>query len=605
MMVRKASGRLHIQAAVFVALIALESMAWAEPTSIKVDALLLPLERAYVQAASGEWTRSLDLLEQFSMRWHLENPAYSESTGKVEPALNAAARALLSSQAAPAEITNAFFNLSRVLSASLSGGWGGEQASPQFFAFLSAIAAIDLGSTQDSNIDRATSQLQLFDALWILAENVVHMKDRQIYTRIEADIDNSLLALKARPVDLAAARSSLADLLSAAQSQTNGITTDFAAGTTATPDVPDLLRILSRANNALATGKARDAFDSMQAFIVAWPLAERKVKARSQAVYTQIDNKTHEALGLLFSGPSGQARAAQIITEMSRQLSRLDEMARYDAWDVGMTLLREGMEALLVLAVLVATLRKAAEGRREAWAWTGAVLGLFLSGVIAVTLSFAISAAAAGNAREQLKGFVGLASVALMVTVGASLHRGSNRQSQNAFIKNTVAGSAVASVSTWSIFLLAFLAVLREGADSIAFYIGLAPVISSVTLLQGIGGALLVLVVFGYLIIRLSVRLPLRNLLLLASILIYYLAFKITGESIHSLQIASMLPIHASAGLPSVSFLGMFATWETFGSQITVLLLVLAELIFTEFRGTREKRTEAHKGATGVPVPPQ
>ena len=105
-------------------------------------------------------------------------------------------------------------------------------------------------------------------------------------------------------------------------------------------------------------------------------------------------------------------------------------------------------------------------------------------------------------------------------------------------------GGAIAAGSMWSLFLLSFLAVLREGAETVVFYIGIAPAIPLLSLVAGILGAFALLVIIGFLIIRFSVRLPLHYFFLVATVLIYYLAFKIAGQSIHSLQLVGILPTH-------------------------------------------------------------
>ncbi len=590
------------------AFLVIGSSLWAQATpQSSLDALLLPFERSYAQAAAGEWKSSLDLLEQFAMRWHMANPSHSGSTAKVEASLNASARALLEANSAPAAAPQALADLSKALSDYFAaGGRTGDSASPQFFSALATIAARGLDSVQGSQPGAAAVKVQLFDALWGLAEDSVHGKDPASYARIEAGIDNSLSALKAQPADLAGAQTALTDLLSTVQGRAGSATAEAgpaagspSAGPATAHGIPELLGLLARTRAALADGNPREAAARMQVFISTWPLAEGEVKARSDAVYSQIENEMTEAGGLLLSGPAARARAEPVLAEMSAQLSGLGERTSYTAWDAGMILLREGMEALLVLAALLAMLKKTEGRKRDVWVWTGAGSGLLLSGILAVVLGFVISAAAAGSAREQLEGFVGLGSVALMVTVGAWLHRRSGLQSWNAFIKNKV-GGALAKGSMWSIFALALLAVLREGAESVVFYIGIAPAISLAKLLLGIGGALLILVVIGYLIIRFSVRLPLRWFFLVATLLIYYLAFKIAGESIHSLQIVGVLPSHSLAGLPSTGLLGMYPTWETFAPQMAVLLYVLAEMLFTELRRMTGRRAQARTGAAGA-----
>ncbi|HTP57665.1 MAG TPA: FTR1 family protein, partial [Spirochaetia bacterium] len=570
--------------------------AWGQTSPLsKADAFLLPFEQAYVQASSGEWKRSLDLLEQFSMRWHMQSPAPS---AKAEADLNAAARALLTADSAPAAAVRALSGLSKTVSEALSPALGGREASPQFFNALAAIAAGSLDSTQDSRPEQAATQIQLFDALWGVGEDAVHAKDPGAYAHIEAGIDTALSALQAQPADVPAATSALGGLIAAVQGQAAGAPA-AASAPAVSVGIPDLLAILAQTRAALSADNPRRALAGMQAFVTAWPLAETGIKARSPAIYAKIESQMTEAGGLLLSGPGGRAHAAAVMQAMTEELSGLGEQTSYTAWDAGMILLREGMEALLVLAALLAMLKKGGGRRSAAWVWTGAGTGLVLSGILAVILGFVISAAAAGNAREQLEGFVGLASVGLMVTVGAWLHRRSSLKAWNSFIKDKV-GGALASGSMASIFALALVAVLREGAETVVFYIGIAPAISLAHLLLGISGALLILVVIGYLIIRFSVRLPLRWFFLVATLLIYYLAFKIAGESIHALQIVGVLPNHPLAWLPSAGFLGMYPTWETFAPQMVVLLYALVELLFTELKSMAAKRATAQTGAAGA-----
>ncbi|HVP18341.1 MAG TPA: FTR1 family protein, partial [Spirochaetia bacterium] len=443
------------------ALLFIGASLWAQNAGpSKLDTLLYPFERSFTQAAAGEWKSSLDLLERFAMLWHMQNPERTETTRKLETSLNASARALLAAQTAPQGVPRAMTDLSKAVGAYLAAGYrDGEVASPQFFSSLSSIAAGSLDSAQDANPALAAMKVQLYDALWGLAEDAVHAKDPASYARIEAGIDNALSALKAQPADLAAAQAALRDLLSTSRGGTNG----SAAATAQAKGIPDLLRLLDETSAALGAGNPREASTDLSEFISAWPLAEGEVKARSETVYAKIEDEMTEAGALLLSGPAARAHAAELLARMRAQLSGLRELNSYSAWDAGMILLREGMEALLVLAALLAMLRKADGRRREIWVWSGAGSGLVLSGVLAIILGFVLAAAAAGRAREQLEGFVGIASVALMVTVGAWLHRRSSLQSWNSFIKKKV-GGAIATGSMWSIYALALLAVLREGA---------------------------------------------------------------------------------------------------------------------------------------------
>ena len=313
------------------------------------------------------------------------------------------------------------------------------------------------------------------------------------------------------------------------------------------------------------------------------PIVETGVKCRSPVIYDRLEAEMTRASSLIMSGPGSRAGAMDVLATMLGQLEQVRASAGYTAWDAAFILFREGMEALLVLAALLAMLRKSPVGNAPLWVWAGAGSGLVLSAVLALLLGLVISTAGAAATREVLEGSVGLASVILMVSVGAWLHRRSNLKAWNGYMQKK-AGRAIAAGSTWSFFSLALLAVLREGAETVVLLIGIESGIGPVQLFIGVGAALAVLVLIGFLVIRFSARLPLHWFFLVATVMIYYLAFKIAGESIHALQIAGVIPAHYADHLPSVGPLGMSQTWETFALQAAVLVLVLAEVVTTEAR---------------------
>lgn len=136
-------------------------------------------------------------------------------------------------------------------------------------------------------------------------------------------------------------------------------------------------------------------------------------------------------------------------------------------------------------------------------------------------------------------------------------------------------GHALTRGSLWSLFAVSELAILREGAETAIFYIGMAPAIEPPQLLIGIGAAIAILVVLAFAIIKFSVRLPIRAFFLTATVLIYYLVFRFLGESIHSLQAVGKLPGHTASSFPSISWLGMYPIWETFVPQVAVLIFMV------------------------------
>jgi high-affinity iron transporter len=266
-----------------------------------------------------------------------------------------------------------------------------------------------------------------------------------------------------------------------------------------------------------------------------------------------------EATGYLLSSPPKGEAASVVIASMQEELGPFKNSTGYTAWDAALILFREGVEALLVLVALLAFLQRSGNASKQKWVWSGALAGLLASGGLALALTYAFASVAAGHTRETLEGFTGLASVAMMLTVGAWLYGKSQVRAWNQYIHQQV-GMALARGNLWSLFLVACLAILREGAETAIFYIGIAPSINPVQLVLGIAGALAVLFLLGYIMVKGSVRLPIRPFFLTATMLIYY----------------------TSPYLPSWSWMGVYPTWESTVPQLAVAVIIVFQTLLIE-----------------------
>ena len=437
---------------------------------------------------------------------------------------------------------------------------GSDSPRQHLLAPLADLASKSLNRLNASDIQGAQSVFKAFENLWSPVEDTVRAGNPGLYARIEAAEEYGRT-----PAGPAASHK----------------------GT-----VESLGTLLAQVRDSLATARFDQASDLMESFVGLWPIVETDVKSRSPEIYAKLETEMTRASSLILSSAGSRPAAMDVLEVMLGQIEQLQVSAGYTAWDAGFILLREGMEALLVLAALLAMLKKTPAGNAPLWVWAGAGSGLLLSAGFALVLSLLISAAGAAATREVLEGGVGLASVILMMTVGAWLHRRSNLMAWSGYMQNR-AGRAIAAGGTWSLYALALLAVLREGAETVILLVGIESGIGPVQLFAGVGVALVLLVLIGFLVIRYSARLPLHYFFLVATILIYYLAFKIAGESIHSLQVAGVIPSHYADRLPAVGPLGMSQTWETFALQAIVLVLVLAEIVTTEARRSTGKRKNA------------
>jgi high-affinity iron transporter len=237
-------------------------------------------------------------------------------------------------------------------------------------------------------------------------------------------------------------------------------------------------------------------------------------------------------------------------------------------------LLREGLEAILVLAAIIAFVIKT--GRRDALAWVhaGWIAALALGGVTWVVATFAIQVSGAN--RELTEGFTALFAAAMLLYVGYWLHGKSYAQAWNRFIKEQV-GQALAKRTLWAMAAVSFLAVYREMFEIVLFYQALwvqAGEAARGSVLAGIGAAALLLAAIGFLILKYSIRLPIGPFFSATSILLAALAVVFTGHGIAALQEAGLIGI-TELPFPGIPLLGIYPSGETVGAQLVVLIAVI------------------------------
>ena len=242
-------------------------------------------------------------------------------------------------------------------------------------------------------------------------------------------------------------------------------------------------------------------------------------------------------------------------------------------------LLREGVEAILVLAAIMAALIKT--GRREAMryihiGWVSAVVLGIITWWIADNL-IQIS----GASRELTEGIAALAAAAILVYVGFWLHNASHSKRWKAFVEHKV-GNAMESGTLWVLALVAFLAVYREMFETVLFYQAMWVQIdngSEQSFFLGIAAALALLVVLSLLIYKAGIRLPIKQFFQINAILLFLLAVVFTGQGIAALQEAGIVST-SLLNFPRIEVLGVYPTAQSVGLQLLVLLLGAGLLMY-------------------------
>lgn len=250
-------------------------------------------------------------------------------------------------------------------------------------------------------------------------------------------------------------------------------------------------------------------------------------------------------------------------------------------------LLREGLEAILVVAAIIAYLIKAGMKDRVKFIYAGILLGLAGSGVVA--LLFAVLYDSADSHQEVLEGVVALVAMAMLLYMSNWMLSKSSTSSWNAYIK----GRTKASISTggfWALASLSFLAVFREGAETVLFYEALFTMnpSGSAGIWQGFAAAAVCLVGIFLLIRFTSVKIPLRPFFAITSVIMAVLVVIFAGGGVHALVEGDVVPASYVPGWPTYDYLGLYPYKQTVVAQVVMATVVIVLFIVSAVRRRRD-----------------
>lgn len=245
-------------------------------------------------------------------------------------------------------------------------------------------------------------------------------------------------------------------------------------------------------------------------------------------------------------------------------------------------LLREGLEAILILGALITMLAKLGAGHRKRDVHIGAGAAIGASLVTAVVLQTLIRITP--EKQEALEGITMLIAVVMLFYVSYWLLSKMEVAKWNKFVKGKVE-DALTSGSALALASVAFLAVYREGFETVLFYKALFVAAGSTSAaLPVLGGILvgaLVLLIVYYAINRFGVKIPLKPFFGVTSAFLYYMAFVFAGKGIAELQEGGLVSLTPVSWAPRIPEMGIYQTVETLVAQGILLALLLFALLWT------------------------
>jgi high-affinity iron transporter len=329
---------------------------------------------------------------------------------------------------------------------------------------------------------------------------------------------------------------------------------------------------------------------ALAAYLDGFEPVEPALTARDAALMTRVEG----AMGEFRASLSAGAPTSEVRTKVERIQALLDAAERAlspekasaaSSFAGALTiLLREGLEALLIVVAMIAFLTKAERRDVLPFVHAGWISALAAGGLTWVAATYLISIS--GASRELTEGFGSLISAVVLISVGVWMHGKGQADAWQAYIRDKLS-VALSKRSAWFLFLLAFVVVYREVFETILFYAALWSQGGGSAMLAGAAVAVVGLALIAWALLSFSKRLPISQFFSYSSILIAVLAVVLAGKGVAALQEAGLLDIRPLAALPRIELLGVFPTWEGLLAQ----LLTIAAIVLGFWLSNRRART--------------
>ena len=252
-------------------------------------------------------------------------------------------------------------------------------------------------------------------------------------------------------------------------------------------------------------------------------------------------------------------------------------------------IVREGLEAILVIAAIIAYLTKSGNGKSLRNVYIGAIAGVAASFAAAAVLAWAKQAfVGAGLAQEVIEGITALIAVCVLFYVSNWMISKAEAASWSRYIDGKVQ-SSVEQGSSFALAFTAFLSVFREGAEVVLFY---QPMLSEGNpgMVWAGFGAGCVLLVFVYLAItKLSIKLPIKVFFTATSILMAVMCVSFLGSGIKELAEGNVFDLTLRVpGVPEndvIQIFGIYPWLETLVPQLILAIILLVTFLIAHYRG--------------------
>jgi high-affinity iron transporter len=418
--------------------------------------------------------------------------------------------------------------------------------------FVSTLAYSD--SDRRAGAALWASRPRLHTAVSNLAK-LSQVSESDLVTTVGADVARPLLAyLRSNP---AAANASTADTLPLAKAR--------------------LAESLAAMDKGDMPGASRLA---LSAYLDGFEPVEPALGAKNPALFDQIEKAMGTFRTAVAEGKAIEARSVEhglqdMLTQAQDALrGSSDPLSTF----IGALtiLLREGIEALLVVVAMIAFLKKAERRDVILYIHSGWIAALAAGAATWGVATYLVNVS--GASREMTEGVSAIFAAIILLTVGIWMHQKSLAGRWQAYVRDKLS-SALTKRSALMLFILSFVTVYREVFETVLFYAALWTDGNGPYMLSGLGCGIVILGVIAVVLLRSSARLPISQFFAFSSALVALLATVLIGKGVAALQkvgIFGNTPLVA----PQIDILGVYPSMQTLGAQLLIVAIVIASIAY-------------------------
>ncbi|MFL6555823.1 MAG: FTR1 family protein, partial [Bacillus sp. (in: firmicutes)] len=285
-------------------------------------------------------------------------------------------------------------------------------------AEVSVDQAIDFASK--GNLSEAEKSYDQFNKTWREIEEGIKAYSATAYRDIESNMGKVVYALTIKKQDEVI--KALQNLKAVNEKYANGGYPKEAGFKKQDLSLDDFIVLLQKTKNEIKEKNQTEALEGIKNASGSWLSVEGVVVAQSATVYSDSERDLVTIQAMLAANPPNYQEASKTIDQMVRYLTPLANKSQYTYWDAAMILIREGLEALLVVIALMSFVKKSGEGKGRAWIWTGVLSGLGVSVILALIVKFVISSGAFGSNNALIAGWTGVFAAVMLLYMSYWLH---------------------------------------------------------------------------------------------------------------------------------------------------------------------------------------